>query len=149
VSETHAERIDRLTTLARKAWPDKPDVCILAPGVNGCEEWGACVVSDPDGDWAQLLCCDGPRALDAIEAALCTLAMGESYVIVEVGTVRGWEERAEKAEKELAELRAKLVEHAERWEDWADVPVGSALSPDSLARQFAHELRDAAKGNEP
>ncbi len=140
---TDEKRIERLTGLARKVWPNKADVHVLAPGVDGCEEWDACVVSDPDGDWAQLLCCDGPCAVDALEAALLVLA-GELTCVVEAGHLRGLEERAESAETKLAALRGVCRSLAVTWAMQADASYRHDVG--AYCRGHSDELLAALDG---
>jgi hypothetical protein len=69
---TDDARLQRLTELARKVWPDGEADARASADPNEC---AACVVLHPDGEWQQALAImQHPRALDALEAALCVLA---------------------------------------------------------------------------
>jgi hypothetical protein len=158
-------RLERLTELARKAWPQ--DACHI---YDSSQRSTGSVMHDVESQSAHVLVMAGdgshlplriehhPLALDALEAALCVLA-GEPLPESCMRDCDGYwlqhkradaeRKRAEKAERELAELRSTLTDYAERWEDWADVPLESAHDANSMARTFAHELRVALKAGEP
>jgi hypothetical protein len=87
------ERLKRLTELARRVWPQHPNLCIDAGGVG----WSQAVVldghpDDPNSD-DLLRVEDVPldRALDALEAALYTLAGETSLRDDELATKWEWQ----------------------------------------------------------
>jgi hypothetical protein len=65
----------RLTELARKAWPDSEATVEVPDGPDDEDSCGACVLLFPKGDWEEWLSMPRHgRALDALDAALSVLA---------------------------------------------------------------------------
>ncbi len=106
MSETHKQRLQRLTELARKVWPDRNVTAQLG---EGPDEIGAGVLSDVDDDWAQVVVVEShPRALDALEAALCALAGEPPRWLCEVLPQAVRDDRISRAlASELLDLAAK------------------------------------------
>jgi hypothetical protein len=119
MSETHQQRLARLTELARKVWPDC-DLSIQLRGihdvVNG-DAWD--VVEEGDDD---SVCYMRAETIDALEAALCVLA----------GEVPQW-----------------AVALAERWLDNASKDYVIREGDDACFEECARELLEAAKGGTP
>lgn len=120
MTETHDnERIARLTELAQRVWPGY-DIGV-SEGIGDDDEIvGAAVTLDPLGEWQQAIACGHPRALDAIEAALRTLAgepSAESFAALDryreseaklVEDARAHRRLREGVEKLRNEIRAEL-----------------------------------------
>jgi hypothetical protein len=154
-------RIERLTELARKVWPDRNVSVQVGDSHN---EIGAGVIADADEDWAQLVIVDShPCALDALEAALLALA-GElvgptdldrgSFESMRHNAQRYLEQakrdRAElrEAQKAYRQLRDRLTAMHKGWLMALEFgvecdAVGSAH--ESAIRACASELDDALK----
>lgn len=93
MSETHEQRIARLTELARKVWPTVSNLCV----VGGSDSAGAFESGDQQARALALILAANPRALDALEAALCVLA----------DEVPQWvSERADELERDAAASKA-------------------------------------------
>lgn len=129
MSEHPDERIKRLTLLAQKVWPDRDaEVCIA----TGDDEHDACVVLDGEADWTQMLGITHPRALDALEAALCVLASKPPRWATEL------------AEEWLAE--AKRIPKYEKYDQSIPHVRAAVLTGERCYRSLALQLLEAAKG---
>lgn len=97
VDEDHNERIARLTELAREVWPSAPDEDPLELRIH-VHEGSACVATS-DGI-CLFVVVNHPRALAALEAALCVLAKKPPQWAVELAEKwNGWAEELDERAK--------------------------------------------------
>lgn len=156
--ELHAERIERLTQLAREVWPDRDEQMVIH------EITGAAMIayrsrfpcSTVDGSEGERIVSyhtriDHPRALDALEAALLAL-VGDN---TRAQLARLEERVRDVLQTELARrdgaLPAWVEQLAREWEKLADgvhARRGDGVITDyeNALRENAEELRERAKG---
>lgn len=156
----HAERIERLTQLAREVWPDRDEQMVIY------EITGAAMIayrsrfpcSTVDGSEGERIVSyhtriDHPRALDALEAALLVLADHERVPLTPDAVLRSKLQSAEQSRDKLrdayAGLMLRLAKLAEKWlaEGAQAASLGGASDPviRDVLRAAVWELREALK----
>lgn len=134
-------RIERLAELARRVWPTVTRTVSFETRIL-VEQNGTLVRAEQGAAWRIQIHDDGGRALDALEAALLSLA-GEPRV--NASHVQNASEHVDRIRRLRAELDESWVDQlASQWERDATMAAHCEDQGDAFL-QCARELRERAK----
>lgn len=130
------DRIQRLTALARRVWPQDDPLVVAVP--SDASVW---LFDDVIDDVRAIHIISRPRALDALEAALLVLALPETGIESSTTVLDLCRANTELG-MALVDLRLRLGALAEEWESAAEE---SDPHSGSIWSRCAAELRERAK----